>query len=73
MIEERRKTKSAIVSKIKEGGNLCTKAIDKVSTTWELLMEDETAKFFAKEARHAKLKITTVKVNMKKLPIKEII
>ena len=71
MIEERRKTTSQAIDRIKEGEKLCTKAIDAVSMTLEVLLEDDTAEKFVEAAHHAVLKIVTVKVDMKKLSIKE--
>ena len=38
---------------------------------WELLLEDETMVKFTKDVHQTELKITIVKEDMKKLPIKE--
>ena len=71
VLEVRKKTTFEAVDQIKQGKKLCTKAIDATSTNWELLLEDETTEKFVEDTLQAELKITAVKTDMKKLPIKE--
>ena len=62
---------SEVVKRIRQGEQLCTVAVEAVSTTWGLLLEDEVVEKIKEDAWHADLKIIVVKANMKKLPIKE--
>ena len=70
MLVERRKTTYDVVDWIKEGEKLCIEALDIVSAMWGLFLEYDTREKFVEDARQDDLKITTVKVEMKKLPIK---
>ena len=71
MLEEHRKTTSEAVERIRQGEKLCTEAVEAVSTMWELLLDDEAIEKIKEDARETNLKITAVKVDMKKLSLKE--
>ena len=70
MLEEHKKTTFEAVERIRQGEKLCTEAVEAFSAMWELLLEDETVEKINEDAQKDDLKITAVKADMKKLPIK---
>ena len=71
MLEEHRKTTTEFVERINQGEKICTEAVEYLSVTWELILDDEVMENIKEDAQQAELNIIPVKEDMKKLPIKE--
>ena len=71
MLEERNKAASEAVAKIYDRKNLCTKAAEVISTIWEALLEYEMGEKIKADAQQVDKKISTAKVEMKKISLKE--
>ena len=71
MLEEHRKEVSEAAERIRWGETIYTEAVEVIYAMWEVLLDNETVEKIKEDAWQDDLKITTVKVDMKKLPIKE--
>ena len=69
VIEERREAVIEAAKKIEEAETICAKVVDKVSQTWEPLMDDEQSKKIANEITSLKSNITQIMNDMKELPL----
>ena len=59
------------VKKIEEAKVLCAKGEEKVSQTWEALIDDEELEKFTKKLHTTEIEVTQMKNEMKKLPLAE--
>ena len=69
VIEERREVAIEAAKKIEETEMICAKVVDKVSQTWEPLMDDEQSKKIANEMTSIKPNNTQIMNDMKELPL----
>ena len=68
VLAERRRVVYEAAEEIREGKALCAKDANSIATIWGALLEDETTKEIRKTTREVDEKISTAKVEMRKLP-----
>ena len=70
-MEKIREATIEAMNKIEESKEVCAKAVDQVSQTWEALMDDEQSQKIANELTLLEANITQIRNDMKQLPLSQ--
>ena len=70
-LEERRNETIEFAKIIEEVEELCAKAVEQVSQTWEALIDDEELEKFTKQLRIVEIEVNELRNEMKKLSLVE--
>ena len=71
VLQQRQESTNQAIAQLREAEKICIEVVGAIATTWEQLINDETAEQLDKQARQEYLQVLAVKAEIKKLPTNE--